>query len=199
MVMTPRPSLIVLSSLLVLAAGCKSAPAPASASTPTSETTTPTTAAPTAVASVAPATAGTLTGTVLFKGTPPPRAKIDMSMDPACAFSGGDNLAEQYVVTGGKLANVFVYVKAGLPASSALASVPPVQIDQKGCRYLPHVAAAQQGTPVAFTNSDPAMHNVHTMAVVAGNTNLDVSEAPRRPAADPPLQRTGDHAAHSLQ
>lgn len=101
-----------------------------------------------------------------------------MSMDPACALAAGDNLSEQVIVTDGHLANTFVYIKSGLRASSAPAGTPAVRIDQKGCRFIPHVAAVQQGAPVEFTNSDPTMHNVHTMAVNAGNQNVDVSQGP---------------------
>lgn len=133
-----------------------------------------------------PATAGSLSGTVRLQGAPPAPVKIDMSMDPACSLSAGENLAEQYVVNHGALANVFVYIKAGLPASVAPASTKPLRIDQKGCRFVPHVAAVQQGAPVEFTNSDPTMHNVHTMAVTAGNSNVDVSQGP---GAEPQTRR----------
>ncbi len=128
-------------------------------------------------APIDPATAGTLTGTIDLKGTPPPSVKIDMSMDPACAFAG-DNLTEQFLGDKGHLANVFVYIKSGLPAVSAPAGTTVVRVDQKGCRFIPHVVGVQQGGPVEFTNSDPAMHNVHTMATSVGNTNVDVSQGP---------------------
>jgi plastocyanin len=101
-----------------------------------------------------------------------------MSMDPACSFGPGDNSSEQYVADKGHLANVFVYIKAGLPATSAPPNAAPVRVDQKGCRFLPHVAAVQQGGRVEFTNSDPTMHNVHTMTTTVGNTNVDVSQGP---------------------
>ncbi len=168
-----------LSSALLVAllalTGCKSSP-----NATTSQTQAPAAVKPAAPAAtpVDPATAGTLTGTVLFKGAAPARVKIDMSMDPACSLAPGDNFSEQYLVTNGHLGNVFVYIKSGLPASSAPSSTAPVRIDQKGCRFIPHVAAVQQGAPVEFTNSDPTMHNVHTMAVVAGNSNVDVSQGP---------------------
>ncbi len=47
-----------------------------------------------------PATLGAVSGTIHFSGKAPERVKIDMSMDPVCAMTGGDNTAEQYVVTG---------------------------------------------------------------------------------------------------
>ena len=58
-----------------------------------------------------PATAASVSGTVSFDGAAPKAAKIDMSQDPACK---GMNMAENVVADGGKLANVFVYVKDGL-------------------------------------------------------------------------------------
>ncbi len=126
------------------------------------------------------ASTGTLTGTVLFSGAAPARVPIDMSQDPACSLSGGTNLSEQYVVDHGKLANVFVYVKN---APRLRGAVPPVVMNQKGCRFTPHVVAVQAGGTVQFTNSDPTMHNVHSMAVQAGNKSVDVSQAPGAPPA----------------
>src|SRR5215470_4577843 len=53
------------------------------------------------------ATTGSIAGTVHFAGKAPERLKIDMSQDPVCAITGGENLAEQFVVHDGKLANVY--------------------------------------------------------------------------------------------
>ena len=125
---------------------------------------------------VDPAQAATIVGTVKFSGTAPKPVKIDMSMDPACAMSGTDNASEQYAVNDGKLANVFVYIKSGAPAASVTASY-TVTLDQKGCRYEPHVIAIQQGGSIIFKNSDPTMHNVHIVA--PGDSGaLDVSQGP---------------------
>lgn len=121
---------------------------------------------------------GTVTGVTLFKGKAPARVPIDMSMDSACAMAGGSNLSEQIVTAGDKLANVYVYVKTGAPTSSAPANAAPVILDQRGCKYIPHVIAVQQGGTVEFRNSDPTMHNVHTMPTIAGNQTVDVSEGP---------------------
>lgn len=136
--------------------------------------------------------AGSITGTIHFTGKPPVRARIDMSMDPACAMTAAENDAEQYVTSGGNLANVYIYVKAGATPSRAAANAAPVILDQKGCRYTPHVIALQQGGSVEFRNSDPTMHNIHTTPTVVGNVSVDVSEGPMgqpqvRPFAKPEI------------
>ena len=128
-----------------------------------------------------PTTFGSIKGTVHFTGAAPARVKIDMSMDPACSLAKGDNLSEQYVVSGNKLANVFLYIKSGIAPSMAPEDAPTVILDQKGCRYTPHVIAIQQGGYVAFHNSDPTMHNVHITppdGSQASSNSVDVSQGP---------------------
>jgi plastocyanin len=124
---------------------------------------------------------GSVSGTVRFTGKAPAPVKIDMSMDPACDMSGGgDNLSEQYAVHEGKLANVFIYVKSGPPAAFTIGSVgPPVVMDQKGCRYLPHVIGVLKGQSVEFRNSDVTMHNIHTLPTAPGSQSIDLSQSPK--------------------
>src|SRR5689334_5623351 len=89
---------------LVLLSACSKKPNP-------EESAAPSNAAAPAATPIDPATAATVSGTVSFSGTAPKAAKIDMSQDPACK---GTNTAETVVADGGKLSNVFVYVKDGL-------------------------------------------------------------------------------------
>jgi plastocyanin len=155
-----RSAIILLTALTLTA--CKKSPAP-NVATPTP--------------AVNPATAGTITGTVHFDGAAPKRLPIDMSMDPACSLATEPNLTEQVLVANHALANVYVYIKSGIPASQAPAGTVPVVLDQKGCRYVPHVIALQQGGAVEFKNSDPTMHNIHTTPS-DGSSPVDVSQAP---------------------
>ncbi len=129
---------------------------------------------------VDPATAGSVSGVVRFVGKAPARVKIDMTMDPVCEMKAGDNYSEQYLVKDGKLGNVFVYVKSGPAAAMGAGptSTTPAVLDQNGCRYTPHVIGVMAGEQVEFRNSDPTMHNIHTMPVVAGNEVIDVSQGP---------------------
>src|SRR6266849_10788225 len=99
-------TLALLSLLLLLTACNKKENTEQSTNAPAEQ------AAPAAAATpIDPATVATISGTVKFDGTAPKASKIDMSQDPGCK---GVNEAENVVVNGGDLANVFVYVKDGL-------------------------------------------------------------------------------------
>jgi len=130
-----------------------------------------------------PATVGAVSGVVHFAGKAPAPVKIDMSMDPACGMgAGGDNnMSEQFEVHGGDLANVFVYVKEGPKAAFLMPPSygPAAVMDQKGCRYTPHVVALRKGGSVEFRNSDITMHNIHTMPTAVGSESIDISQAPK--------------------
>jgi len=136
------------------------------------------------------ANAGTIQGTIHYTRTPPKPAQIDMNQDPACTL-GPPLYSEQYVVgKDGGFANVFVYLRDGLGNKVYAAPTQPVDIDQKGCRYIPHVVGVMVGQPVRFTNSDPTMHNVHMVPTVAGNQALDISQPPAGGPQVPQDERT---------
>jgi plastocyanin len=124
-----------------------------------------------------PATVGSVSGAVTFAGTPPKRATIDMDQDPACSVAAKEPvLAEGVVVNDGKLANAFVYVKQGAEKFAIPVPAEPAVLDQKGCRYDPHVLGLVAGQRLRVLNSDPAMHNVHPTA--AKNKSWNVSQMP---------------------
>jgi len=61
----------------------------------------------------------TISGKIKFTGTKPANPKIDMSEEPKCKAKYQGVPTEEVVVANpnGTLANVFVYVKSGLPAT----------------------------------------------------------------------------------
>lgn len=119
-------------------------------------------AAPAAV--VDAATAGSVSGIVRLDGPVPAPRKIIMSGDSACSVAGREAPLSQDVVADaqGHLANVVVYLKGGIGNFSYPVPKTPVEFDQQGCMYIPHVAAAMTGQTVVYRNSDKTTHNVHS-------------------------------------
>src|SRR5262252_70380 len=110
------------------------------------------------------ATAGNIEGVVSFEGTAPKNEPIRMNADPVCVKENPTpQTQETYEVADGKLANVFVYIKDGLGNFSYDPPAGPVTIDQKGCRYHPHVLAVRIGQKLEIVNSDPTLHNIHAL------------------------------------
>jgi plastocyanin len=111
-----------------------------------------------------PATAGTVSGLIVFKGKAPAPAPIAMDSDPRCMPEGGAAVTETAVVgKGGALQNVFVYVKDGLGDRRFPVPSTPFVFEQKGCTYRPHVFGVQVGQPIEVLNSDAALHNIHAL------------------------------------
>jgi plastocyanin len=165
-------STLALCALLILAACSKKENTEQSSNAP-AETSAP------AATPIDPATVATVSGTVKFDGTAPKAAKIDMSQDPGCK---GTNEAENMVVTGGDLANVFVYVKDGLGNRTFDVPKDPVVLDQKGCQYHPHVLGVMTGQTVQIKNDDPTTHNIHPTP--KDNREWNESQPPSTPALE---------------
>ena len=117
-----------------------------------------------------PAQEGSIAGTVSFAGAAPAKKTISMDADAVCARSNADPHAEDIVVNGDKLANVFVYIKEGTAAGKSIGGysfAPPAEaavLDQHGCQYVPHVIGVQVNQTVNVTNSDETAHNVNVDA-----------------------------------
>jgi plastocyanin len=112
------------------------------------------------------ATAGSVKGTVTLDGTAPKNEPIKMNADPVCVRENKTpQFQETYMVgsDGKSLANVFVYVKDGLGNYVYDTPTEPARIDQKECRYHPHVFGMRVGQPLEILNSDPTLHNIHAL------------------------------------
>ena len=163
---------------LALLVGCNSKPAPSP--------TTSAAAEPTLTYFKAdPATSGSVTGTVLYKGKKPTPKLVNMSEDPACVQAHSGKAYDESLVVGSKgtLGNAFIYIKSGLEGKTFEAPSTPVTIDQGGCWFRPRVLGIQTNQTLQVTNSDPVTHNIHPMAQI--NREWNHSMGP----GDPPLNR----------
>jgi plastocyanin len=112
---------------------------------------------------VDPTTAGAITGVITFEGQVPAREPINMDSDPYCTKQPGNSTEAVLVGEGSGLQNVFVYVKDGLGDRVFPVPSTSVVLDQKGCRYTPHVLGIQVGQTLEILSSDNTLHNVHAM------------------------------------
>src|SRR5258708_9123453 len=171
--MKPKSLLPVVLLSLLFVVGCnQSQPAPLESSAPPKA----------ATITVDVSTAGTITGVVTYVGMPQKMGTLDMSADPGCPPK--PQPSEVVTLKGGKLANVFVYVKEGLPQGAFAVPSDPVVLDQKGCRYSPRVLGIMAGQPLKVLNSDTADHNIHDMP--SNNPPWNESQMP----TDKPIIKT---------
>jgi plastocyanin len=110
-------------------------------------------------------------GTVTYEG-PDTDTPLSMQGDPACASQHPQPMdANEIALEGGRLANVFVYVKSGLEGKSFPVPAEKKRVDQRGCLFIPRVLGAQVGQTVEFTNGDATLHNVHALPVANEESN----------------------------
>src|SRR5205814_1176129 len=135
-----------------------------------------------------------VTGTAKLDGTAPEQKPIDMSAVAECNNLHPDPVTEENVVVNdkGMLRYVVVSVKKedspDLPAGEM--SKEPAVIDQKGCMYSPHVQAMMVGQELKINNSDPFLHNIHSLATTnpgfnkaQSNKTPEPEKAPEQPKA----------------
>lgn len=108
---------------------------------------------------------GKVTGHVKFDGTPPVLKPLDVTDDKAkgCCPAGVkvDPTDPTLVISkDGGIADVVVTVE--VPGDKAEPSKEEIHVDQKMCRFEPHVRVVPVGAKVIFLNSDEVSHNVHT-------------------------------------
>ena len=124
--------------------------------------------------------AGTVSGKVTYTGTPAHQKPIDMSKEPSCAKQHATPITTETVVTGAgnTLDNVVVYVSSGAPDDGQVPAQ-AVTYDQKGCQYIPHVAAMHTNQELKIVNDDQTSHNIHPLAKV--NQEWNKSQPPGTP------------------
>ena len=118
--------------------------------------------------------ASTINGTIIFDGKAPALRPLAMDADPACAKKHTAPVANEMLVLGGgnTMGNIMVWVSKGLPAGKTFpAPKTPVVLDQKGCKYEPHVMGIMVGQPYRILNSDGVLHNIHTLPKVNASFN----------------------------
>jgi hypothetical protein len=130
-------------------------------------------------AHVDPATAGSISGRIVFKGAAPVMPSLDMSSNPQCERQHRSPAHAETVIvnSNGTLRNVFVWIKSGLAPARWDPPATAARLDQNGCIYEPHVQGIMTGQDLDISNSDPVNHDVHAECVK--NEPWNESQPPR--------------------
>lgn len=128
---------------------------------------------------VGPVAEGTVTGKVVFEGERPTVKPLTISAEqskgccpPGVAMDDSDH--SLLIDEAGGIANVAVTVTVD-GAEKPKPSEEPVKLDQKGCRFVPHLVIVPEGQVVSYANSDEVSHNIHTYATKNDGINVTVA------------------------
>ena len=107
-----------------------------------------------------PSLAGSVRGKIVIAGTAPAQAKVPVTIDQY--LCGNEKLADDLQVSAAReIRNAVVWIE-----NPPRGAVPPpqtekVEMDQKGCSFIPRVVVVPAGGTVDFLNSDRLLHNIH--------------------------------------
>jgi hypothetical protein len=107
---------------------------------------------------------GTITGTVKWSGPEPSGLDVTVNKDPQiCDPESHKTVNMERIVIGpdGGVANTIVYIKNIFQGKAM--NLPPASrsLDQKHCRYEPHILLVPQTAVLSMKSSDAVLHTVH--------------------------------------
>jgi hypothetical protein len=147
-------------------------------------------------AALATVASAEITGKVKLDGEAPEARQIDMSGVKECNDQHPDPVFDDVVMVDdeGNLANVVVFIKTDDPGALG-GDVPstPAVLDQQGCVYVPHVLPMMAGQELIIKNSDPFLHNVHSLAQINPAFNFG------QPNKDPGKKVDSPRAAENIK
>jgi len=105
---------------------------------------------------------GAIKGKVVFVGAIPAREKVDIIFDQYLCGTKKD--AEDLLISPQKeIRNTVVWLENPPPNAAWPAGAQKVEMDQKGCVYIPRIVVVPAGGTVDFLNSDRLLHNIRAI------------------------------------
>jgi hypothetical protein len=107
---------------------------------------------------------GTISGAIKWSGPVPHELDFPVTKDPQiCAPDGNKTVSLERLIVGseGGVANTIVYLK-NISAGKAL-ELPEQRrhLDQRHCRYIPHILLVPQNAALQMQSSDATLHTIH--------------------------------------
>jgi hypothetical protein len=107
---------------------------------------------------------GTISGTIKWSGPAPRQLDFPVTKDPQiCEPDGKKTVSLERLIVGpdGGVANTIVYLK-NISAGKAM-DLPEQRrhLDQRHCRYIPHILLVPQNAALQMQSSDATLHTIH--------------------------------------
>lgn len=122
---------------------------------------------------------GKISGVVKFDGDVPEKMKLEITKDEAVC--GAEDKFDESVVVGEDkaLKNTIVYLM-DISTGKDFDKEAEIEIDQKGCKFSPHVQIVPVGHRITMLNTDKINHNVHIFSSINKPVNKQQTKARRK-------------------
>ncbi|MBC8258792.1 MAG: hypothetical protein H8E38_07245 [SAR324 cluster bacterium] len=132
----------------------------------------------------------TLTGQIVFDGTPPKPRMLKVDKDTETC--GSDRLSEELEVSsGGGIKNVVVSIEGIYKGKKWKKSFKKFTYDQKGCRFVPHIILMRAKAKGVVLNSDNVGHNFHTVSKGVYNINKKIKANAKMKVKKKKIKKSG--------
>lgn len=115
---------------------------------------------------------GTIAGMVKWQGPVPKIPKLPITKNADICDPNGQktrDLERLEVEADGGVANTVVYLKDITKGKAMDLPDARQHLDQRTCRYFPHIMLVSQGGNLQIKSSDPILHTVHMMGAASNN------------------------------
>jgi hypothetical protein len=115
---------------------------------------------------------GTITGTVKWSGPTPKAPKLPITKDSSVCDPESHkvrDLERLEIGSDGGVANTVVFLKDITKGKAMDLPEAREHLDQKNCRYVPHIMLIPQGDNLQAKSSDPVLHTVHMTGAASNN------------------------------
>jgi hypothetical protein len=124
---------------------------------------------------------GTISGTVKWAGPLPHTPSFPITKDPqVCDPESKKTVDLERLIVGpdGGVANTIVYLKN--VSSGKAFDLPPQRqhLDQKHCRYIPHILLVPANTALTMQSSDATLHTIHMDGAASYNLPFPFQDRP---------------------
>jgi len=122
---------------------------------------------------------GTISGTVKWAGAPVKPLALPITKNPDICDPGSKkmrDLERMLIGPDGGVENTVIYLKNVTRGKAMDLPETRASLNQKTCRYEPHIMLVPQGAELKMKSTDPILHNIHMAGVAVYNLPFPIKD-----------------------